>query len=423
MEYTANQLRQWAREPDLGVKSFAKSILSTSRSICVSYQGVLLDRTSNPREGFVFRAESCSGNCSNRNCCSHCASKINMSRKVRGCIETDVECAGKQATIAKFLRNPALAVMKICTIQDKNRRLHRQLAHVVLFNAIEKDGAIFPKGVEGDRIRKVVEIMDGPISKVLQSGVATVELEFWRVHTEHISKVCGDGGKRRGCQAYHPMLMNWVMAFLALTSASTYNKVAKIMMLPNISIVYRKMAELITTKNDKAYCMHMNTIRSISDRARRENWTSHQWIGAIAQDSANINSGFEHYYLTNTLKGGNKSHSVATFSRMFLVLAQKVKDAECDEDKGVHQNSILDNLPLAQEHLVFKLSSINPQIKCSEIVASVNVTKVTPGVITSMIIALRDLLPMVGLHLGMATSDAAGCNWVSYHDTLSSHKF
>jgi hypothetical protein len=32
------------------------------------------------------------------------------------------------------------------------------------------------------------------------------------------------------------------------------------MMLPNISTVYQKMAEMITTKNDKAYCMHMNTI-------------------------------------------------------------------------------------------------------------------------------------------------------------------
>jgi hypothetical protein len=176
------------------------------------------------------------------------------------------------------------------------------------------------------------------------------------------------------------------------------------MMLPNISTVYRKTAELITTKNDKAYCMHMNTICSISDRACRENWTSHQRIGAIAQDSTNINSGIEHNYVTNTLKGGNKSHSVTTLSRMFQALAQKVKDAECNENKAVQQNSILNSLPLAQEHI----SSIDPQINCSEIVASRNMTKVTPEVITSMIIALRDLLPMVGLQVGMATSDAAG---------------
>ncbi len=82
-----------------------------------------------------------------------------------------------------------------------------------------------------------------------------------------------------------------------------------------------------------------------------------------------------HDYVTNTLKGGNESHSVATLSLMFLALAQKVKDAECAEGEGVQQNSILDNILLAQEHLVFKFSSIDPQIKCSEIVAAVNVTK------------------------------------------------
>jgi hypothetical protein len=125
MEHIANQLRQWASEPDLGVKSFAKSILSTSRSICVPYQGVLLDRTSNPREGFVFHAESCSVNCSNGKHCSHCASKIIVSRKVRGCIEPVFECVKKQATIAKISRNPALAATEICTIQHENRRLRR----------------------------------------------------------------------------------------------------------------------------------------------------------------------------------------------------------------------------------------------------------------------------------------------------------
>ena len=156
------------------------------------------------------------------------------------------------------------------------------------------------------------------------------------------------------------MIMNWAIAFLAHTSSSTYNEVAKIMMLPNISTVYSKTAELITSKNDKIYCMHMNTIRSISDRACLENWTSHQRIGAIAQDSANINSGIEHYYVSNTLKGGDKSHSVATLSRMFQALAQKMKDAECcdeNEQQEVQQNSILDNLLLAEEHLVFRLSA------------------------------------------------------------------
>jgi hypothetical protein len=179
-------------------------------------------------------------------------------------------------------------------IRDENRRLRCQLARAVLFDAIEKDGAILPGGTKGSQIRKVVEIMDGTISEVLQSSGATVKLELWQVHAEHIRKVSDDGGKHQGRKVYHPMLMNWAIAFLTCTSASTYNEVAKIMMLPNISTVYRKMTELITTKNDKTYCMHMNNICSISDRVHCENWTSHQRIGAIAQDSANINSGIEH---------------------------------------------------------------------------------------------------------------------------------
>ncbi len=78
---------------------------------------------------------------------------------------------------------------------------------------------------------------------------------------------------------------------------------------------------------------------------------------------------------------------------------------------------------LAKEHLVFKFSSIDLGVKCSEIVATVNVKNVTSGIITLVMIALRDLLPMVGLVFGMATSNAAGCNWASYCDTLSLHTF
>ena len=110
---------------------------------------------------------------------------------------------------------------------------------------------------------------------------------------------------------------------------------------------------------------------------------------------------------------------------MFQAMEQKVKDAQCDKTKqedihaglSVQQNSILDNLPLAEDHLKFKFSSIDPQIKCSEILASVNGKKVMPRVNTSMIIALRDILPMVNLEVGEVTSNVAGCNWVSYHDT------
>ena len=321
LQYTADQLRRWAREPDFGLKSFAGSILSTSRSPCLPYQGVILDRAHNSCDGFVFRAVS--NTTEKRKHCEHCASNINVARKVCRSIDPIVEPAGKQASIQKISRNPDLAELEIRQIRDENRNLRRQLARVILMDAMEKDGAVFHDGAEGDRIRRVVDIIDEPISDAFRSNSATEGLEIWQIHSEHISKVSSDGKRKRGRQKYHPMLMHWAMAFLSRTSRRTYNEVAKIMMLPCIGTVYRKTAEIISTKNDKAYCLHMNTILSISDCADREGWTCHQRIRVIAQDSANINTGIEHDYVTNTLKGGDKSHSVAALSRMFQSLAQR----------------------------------------------------------------------------------------------------
>jgi hypothetical protein len=82
----------------------------------------------------------------------------------------------------------------------------------------------------------------------LQPSAASAELELWKIHSKHISKVCNYGKKSHGLQVYHPMLMNWAIAFLACILANTYNKVAKIMMMPHISTIYRKMAELIAKK-------------------------------------------------------------------------------------------------------------------------------------------------------------------------------
>ncbi len=157
-----------------------------------------------------------------------------MATKVCQSIVPIVQPAGKQATILKISRNPDLAELEIRKIRDENRNLRCQLACVVLMEAMEKDRAVLLDGVEGDRIRRVVKIIDSPISEALRSSSALKELELWQIHSKHISKVCSNGKKKHGCQNYHPMLMNWAMAFLAHTSSSTYNEVAKIMMLLHI---------------------------------------------------------------------------------------------------------------------------------------------------------------------------------------------
>jgi hypothetical protein len=70
MQHTANQLQQWAKEPDFGVNSFTRSLISTTQSICLPYQGMALDRMCNPSKGFSFCAQSCSRDCINGPRCS-----------------------------------------------------------------------------------------------------------------------------------------------------------------------------------------------------------------------------------------------------------------------------------------------------------------------------------------------------------------
>ena len=87
---------------------------------------------SNPREGFVFRAESCCGKCSNGKRCSHGASKTNVGNKVREFVESSiVDCAEKQALITKISSNPVLAAMEIRMAREEIRRLRCELARLI----------------------------------------------------------------------------------------------------------------------------------------------------------------------------------------------------------------------------------------------------------------------------------------------------
>ena len=130
---------------------------------------------------------------------------------------------------------------------------------------------------------------DGPVAAALQDNGAPEVLKLWRLHSQNMAEVDKNEGKGKGTKVvkYHPLLMNWAIAFLACTSARVYAEVAKIMILLHISHVHRKIAELVSSKYDKAFCLHINTIWSIHEPAHCEKWTRHKRIGVVAQDSAN----------------------------------------------------------------------------------------------------------------------------------------
>jgi hypothetical protein len=137
-------------------------------------------------------------------------------------------------------------------------------------------------------------------------------------------------------------------------------------------------------------------------------------IGVITQDSANIKAGIEHNNAKNTLKRGDNPHHLETRSHLFGLMAQRMKDSlpsgpAASMEQPQH-SSIFENIPLAKEHVVFKFSIMDPTVKCSKIVASVNDEKVTPTIISTILRSLRDVTPCYGFEIGAATWDAAGCN-------------
>jgi hypothetical protein len=171
---------------------------------------MILDRTSDSCEGFVFRAKSCNNQCFGSGLhCSFCVSQKKVgSEYIRQSNKPSTGCVGKRAMLMKISMNPAMAAKEICMAWEEIRRLCCELARMVLQKAIDKDGAVLLDGATGDQIRQAVGIMDGPVTKALQSGAAPEVLELWQVHTvlAHITVIqlyCVMKGK-----SISPQLMN-----------------------------------------------------------------------------------------------------------------------------------------------------------------------------------------------------------------------
>ena len=234
--------------------------------------------------------------------------------------------------------------------------------------------------------------MDSTITTALKEGRASEELDLWEIHRDHINQVWKNGGKSRYKKApVHPTLLNWAIAFHAKTSVSIYKEVQKIMQLPDISYIYRKTNEMVSTTADRGYSINITTIKTISERAKKDNWSEHARNGVLAQDSCSLNAGIEHDHVSNRLIGGDETHKLGNLTNMFHLMAQQVRDSSTKEiedeadtnDKVSYllfrsimiilfasnshifsmqpKNSILDELRLAQEHLVFKWTSLDPK--------------------------------------------------------------
>ena len=292
--------------------------------------------------------------------------------------------------------------------------MHRKLAQTILNDDMAANGEVLMGSESGEWIGWVIEMMDSHIKKALVEKGEEEMLELWQVHADHIVNARKNGRKGHGFEKlyYSSAILYWALAFLACRCNTIYKEGAKVMMLPDRSHIHWLTGKIISMHSSKAFCLHIKTIQLLREHAIHEKWTPHHMIGVIAQDSANIKTGIEHDYASNTLKGGDESHRLETFSHLFGSMAHRVNNSlpngPATTTEQPQHSSIFDNIPLAKEHVVFKLSIMDPIIKCLEIVASANDEKVTPTIISTILMSLQDVMPCYGFEIGAATCNVAG---------------
>lgn len=128
MDNNAQRLRDIAREHTTTSLSFSTSDIGTSPHLLSMYNGTAVFRSDDPTDGYVIRAERCTGVCfsirSSR--CRECASHTNLTRNIRyqsSKSTSDESAVGKTTNIKCIVSDRNLADAEIRTLREENKRL------------------------------------------------------------------------------------------------------------------------------------------------------------------------------------------------------------------------------------------------------------------------------------------------------------
>lgn len=189
---------------------------------------------------------------------------------------------------------------------------------------------------------EIVQLMDKAIVSELETDNprednAENKLELWKVHLRHMLQLYKKGGNKRRVR-FDPVLTNWAIVFLACTSVNTYKEVAKVMMLPSISYIYKLSNDRVSRSNQRAYSLCIQTMNSTALRANAENWGEVDRIGFAALDSASAAVGVQWDYQRKKLVGQCNEHSFQPLTNKFQKQANRLKsflDGERDDGNKV----------------------------------------------------------------------------------------
>jgi len=387
-----------------------------SSHMLLPWNGGIIKKTAG---GFCIRAEDCKGDDSAVRCasCKENSGAVRMAssraaKPLRPHPNTRIEDLSEYQDTARWAIENAREEARF----QKEMRMKAELDLKMLRES---------RGVSGqaaDTVLRVIQQADEVIGEHYDDD--SNEMELWKLHFVHLGNVAKKGKKTRGIR-YHPKLLDAAIMIHAMTSNSTYEKLQEIFMLPDRSHICRKSAEMVATKSNTLRNVHTHTLATMDSLFDELGYPVGHFAreGKLSFDAVNANPVLEHDSKSNKLMGMDQSMSVSVVKGQFESMARSMATmADADASGGTETSSadsdnagsdadanvaedpediaIIDNLRMADQHLCFRWTSLHPDVKVSEIVATIDVGCVTPEVVSAM---SKEVIDMMSATYGLDT--------------------
>ncbi|EJK60144.1 hypothetical protein THAOC_19553 [Thalassiosira oceanica] len=381
----------WDKASGYGETSFPSSAFATSECVLAPFNGAVVRRLPGV-QGFAIHAQGCTG--LSRAATDHCSSP-----------------PGRELAWISSQANHARPLMRYDVpgpvLEERRKRIKAEM-----LARIESNGRVI-FGEDADNLVEASNLIDKEVETKLEGDdLSEDQVEFresWHVFRDHINNCHERGGNMRGIK-YDTMILNWAVVFLARTSKRVYMEVAKVLKLPHISYIYRLSNRIVSRSSSRAYSLCTVTMNTMKMRSEKESWTSNQRLVVNAMDSASSATGLTWNNTKRTMMGQDSSDQFQPIHAKHSNLVSKQSNSNMHD---VNSANIIENIPLAKEHLVCKTSCADPTLKYSEIVASTDVEKVTSSVMYSMTELVCQSLPNYGFKCIANVVDAHSSNWAA----------
>ena len=237
-----------------------------------------------------------------------------------------------------------------------------------------------------------------------------------QVQSARLAEIVKKGGKSYGVPV-HPAILNFCIQFMKKSGRKAYESEYKLLGLPAPSTVDKATAEVASRADDRACGIYTKQIRKINqqlkDQGHPDGYCNERLV-SLACDAYDIAEGCRFNLIKGRYDGLDEKEGTPydVIESKFKALADESAGEAPDEPDEQCQD-VLENLALAEYHLVIKAVSLCPGVVIDEVVASGNYQSLTPSVVTRLFTSLESSLLINNIYPVDNVLDAAGEN-VSY---------